>query len=120
MKMNILFAGISLCLALSACGGPKPVSPGTWRAVIELPGGELPVSMQLEQTGDNWVATFINGVERVRVPATTISTEAMTLALPAFNTRIDAKRDGDGFAGTLTLVKRGGKQQMMPFRAEPN
>ncbi|NNF66552.1 MAG: TlpA family protein disulfide reductase, partial [Gammaproteobacteria bacterium] len=120
MKMNILLAGLSLCLALSACGGPKPVSPGTWRAVIELPGGELPVSMQLEQTGDNWVATFINGAERVRVPATTISTEAMTLALPAFNTRIDATRDGDGFAGTLTLVKRGGKQQMMPFRAEPN
>ncbi len=109
-------------LALAGCGSPGPdqePEPGLWRGTLELPGGELPFGLELRDEEGVWSATLINGAERVVVPDTTVTPGELTLVLPAFNTRIDARRAGEGYAGTLTLVKRGGKKQRIPFAAEP-
>jgi len=108
-----------LLLALGGCGKPVSIQPGTWRGVLTLPGGELPFLLQVEQSGPDWSVTLINGDERVVVPEVTLSNEQLTLVLPAFNTRIAASRDGSGYTGELTLVKRGGKKQVIPFNATP-
>ena len=105
-------------LMLSGCGVRGP-EPGLWRGTLELPGGELPFGLELRDEGDAWTATLINGEERIVVPQTTVTPDELTLVLPAFNTRIDAERAGHGYAGTLTLVKRGGKKQLIPFAALP-
>jgi peroxiredoxin len=44
--------------------------------------------------------------------------DKLTLFFPAYNSTIDAALDGGVLTGTLTLVKRGGVEQKMPFRAE--
>ncbi|MBT8135681.1 MAG: TlpA family protein disulfide reductase [Gammaproteobacteria bacterium] len=118
---NILILTLA-ALLLGGCSGPgpvDPVQPGDWRGVLTLPGGELPFSLQLKQDGTEWMAVLVNGDERVEVTDVTVNEQQMTLVLPAFNTRIDARRDGAGFSGTLTLVKRAGKQQHIPFVARP-
>lgn len=116
--MNLRSLILAVAVLLSACD-PAPVASGTWRATLDLPGGELPFSLEMQQTGDTWSATLINGVEKVRVPIVMINNSDLRMLFPAFNTRIDATRDGTGFSGTLTLIKRGGIEQVMPFHASP-
>lgn len=110
-------------VAVSGCEGRSPASPepGLWRGVIELPGGELPFGLELgDLDGGGVRAYLINGAERVAVDRVTFEDDRLLLELPAFNTRIEARRAGAGLAGELTLVKRGGVEQRMPFRAQPD
>ena len=71
-------------LLISSCGGPStgPASrvEGTWRAVLESPGGELPFGLRIE-TGENGRlrGIAINGTEEV--PFTSVSVEGETIAL---------------------------------------
>ncbi len=112
----VLAAGCAERSPAPSISDAAPVAVGNWRAVVTLPGGELPFTLEL---GDEGGATVINGSERVLVSQATVNDAEMTLVFPAYNVRIDSTRDGPGFAGSLTLVKRGGKKQVMPFTAEP-
>lgn len=104
-------------LMLSGCG-PEPVASGSYRAVLELPGGELPFGLELQQTPEGWTAVLVNEPERVEVPQVSVVGDQLELVLPAYNTRIDAQRAKGGFNGQLTLVKRGGEKQIIPFAAQ--
>lgn len=113
MKIRILFFSL---LLLAACGdGSGTIADGRWRAVVTLPGGELPLSVDIAHGADGTLhATLVNGAERVDVPQVDYDGNRLSLRFPAFNNRIDLEPTADGFAGTLTLVKRGGELQVMP------
>lgn len=93
------------------------VMPGTWRAVVELPGGELPFFIELVEGEDGWRAWFLNGQERVTVTDPRVDGGHIRLEMSAFNTWIDARMQDGRMVGDLTLVKRYGEQQVMPFSA---
>ena len=122
-----LIAGVSL---LSGCGdrdaGPAAqpaaapsLATGPWHAAITLPGGEARFGMEIAREGTKLTVTIINGSERIVVPSTQFDGERLALEFPAYNNRIDARLTAEGLDGTLTLVKRYGKTQVMPFRAAP-
>lgn len=117
--MKSLLPAVVAVTALVAGCGADPVASGPWRATVQLPGGELPFELELEPGSDGWRATVVNGAERIDVPKVIVDDERLELLFPAFNTRIEARRDRAGYAGELTLVKRGGKEQVMPFAARP-
>lgn len=112
-------------LLLNACSDtPAPSTPtelrsGTWHADITLPGGDATLGIELARDGETLSATLINGTERVKVPDASFEDGRLSLKFPAFNNRIDAKLAEEGLEGSLTLVKRYGKTQVMPFRARP-
>lgn len=117
---------LRLCLvsfALAGCGSPgpetAPLPQGSWRVEFTVPGGMLPVGLELWQAGGGQKAAFHNGPERVVVPKVTQQDDQLTLEFPAFNNRLTGTWDGKALAGTLTLVKRGGVIQEIPFRAWP-
>jgi thiol-disulfide isomerase/thioredoxin len=60
---------------------------------------------------------LINGPERTRINEIAVNGDAVTLRMPGFNNRIDAKLEGDTLSGTLLMVKPKGKDQQIPFRA---
>ncbi len=105
-------------LALASCartdGGPRD---GLWRAVLQVPGGELPFGLEFAHEQGGRVAYLVNGPERTRVNEIAVNGDAVTLRMPGFNNRIDATLEGDTLSGTLTMVKPKGKDQQIPFRA---
>ncbi|MGH1362068.1 MAG: peroxiredoxin family protein [Calditrichia bacterium] len=91
---------------------------GTWRALVKLPGGELPFTLDVREKGSSYAVTFINGDERVLVDSLRIDKDHLYLKLPAFNSTIEATIERrHRLTGFLTLIKRGGKKQVMSFVA---
>lgn len=110
---------------LAGCGeGPvetvDDLPLGHWRFEFQVPGGMLPVGLELVRADGRLAAEFINGEERVAVPVVERGLNgALTLAFPAFNNKLEGRWDGRGLNGTLTLIRRGGVVQEIPFRARP-
>lgn len=105
-------------LTLAACSrtddGPRD---GQWRAVLQIPGGELPFGLEFTREHGGRVAYLVNGADRTRINEIAVNGDTVTLRMPGFNNRIDATLEGDTLSGTLTMVKPKGKDQQIPFRA---
>ena len=114
---------IALLISLVSCSPDVPVAKlaelqtGYWQARITLPGGDIDTAIEIGRDGENYRATVINGQERIRIGEVGFSDGRLSLRFPAFNNEISANlRDGK-LVGTLTLVKRYGKTQVMSFLA---
>jgi peroxiredoxin len=128
MKFSALrFAAVALlgALVLQGCGKKPavpahegPIALGTYRATLELPGGELPFALEIAREDEQYVAYLVNGTERVRVPEVTVADGRIDMLMPGYQNRMRARiRDGE-LKGDLTLVTRDGKNQVIPFAAE--
>lgn len=112
-------------LSLAACERPQSQTPvpelstGYWQASIALPGGQIDTGLEINLSGDTWQASLINGQERVRIDAVSFADGTLSLRFPAFNNDIKATLIDGRLVGELTLVKRFGKTQVMPFQATP-
>jgi peroxiredoxin len=126
---------------LAACGrGPAPAAPGepavsaadgaaaaatsalpragAWRATVQLPGGELPFGIEFGSDNGAPVAWLVNGAERVRVDEiATPPGGLLTLRMPGFQNRIEARVDGDTLRGELVLPRAKGEPRRLPFAA---
>jgi len=96
---------------------PGEIETGRWSATATLPGGDIRFAVDLSNEGGEYGATLVNGDEQFRIGEVTADGNKLTLFFPAFNSTIEAELDGGVLEGTLTLVKRGGVEQTMPFRA---
>lgn len=114
--------------ALAACsgGGPAgepqeaaagPIRLGTWRATLQLPGGELPFGLEIAREGERYVAFLVNGAERVRVPEVTVADGRLEMRMPGLENTLSARIAGGTLAGEVVLVKRDGRNQVIPFAA---
>jgi len=111
-------------LALPACSKKHtaahegPIALGTYRATLKLPGGELPFGLEIERENEKYVAYLVNGAERVRVPEVTVADGRIDMKMPGYENTLTAKIDDDALAGTVTLIKRDQKNQVIPFAAQ--
>jgi peroxiredoxin len=117
--------GSVLAINLSGCQEPAPVlaaaglPTGYWQANIILPGGNIETGIELSRNGNNYTANLINGQERVRIDEVSFIDGELHLKFPAFNNEIRATFNDGRLTGDLTLVKRYGETQVMPFTATP-
>jgi len=128
MSGKILRKALCIVLAAAATYGcekdvdaPSVVAlnDGYWQAKITLPGGDVETGIEISRDGDRYRASLINGQERVRINEVNFADGQLTLRFPGFNTSIQATLMEDELRGDLTLVKRFGKTQSMPFVATP-
>jgi peroxiredoxin len=128
MSKQTIPATIFACavlLSVSACGKPPaddevPVlQSGYWQASITLPGGEIETGMEISNDGEVYQASLVNGQERVRINDVRFSGGELLLRFPAFNNEIRARLVDDKLQGELTIVRRFGETQVMPFTAMP-
>ena len=119
-------AALFACVALtcvSACDDPRVVTAtpvlasGYWQASITLPGGEIETGIEISRVGDSYQASLINGQERVQIDQVSFSGGELLLRFPAFNNEIRARLVGDMLQGELTIVRRFGETEVMPFTA---
>ena len=122
--IRITVAGIaSVCLV--ACNQPTSVADGPvlesgyWQATITLPDAEIETGLEISNDGDIYQASLVNGQERVRISDVSFANNELVLRFPAFNNEIRAVLADDKLSGELTIVRRYGETQVMPFTATP-
>ena len=124
-RTTIALAAGAATLLLAACEQPVPgaattlLQPGYWQAAIALPDAEIETGIELSRDDEMYRATLINGQERVRIDEVTFVNGELKLRFPAFNNVIQATLTDGRLEGTLTLMKRFGDTQVMPFSAVP-
>jgi thiol-disulfide isomerase/thioredoxin len=114
-----LLALAAIALASTGCGPrSRDLQPGSYRAVLELPGGELPFGLDVAREESGLVLYLVNGTERVRVHEVTVEPGRLTAKMPGFENTLEARVSGDELEGELTLLRRGGETQVLPFKAK--
>ena len=96
---------------------PAGLPTGYWAASISLPGGDIETGIEISRDGESYGASLVNGQERVRIDEVRFADGELVLRFPAFNNEIRATLADGMLAGELTLVKRFGDTQVMPFTA---
>lgn len=114
-----LFTALALAALVAGCGArSRELQPGSYRAVLELPGGELPFGLDVAQEESGFVLTVINGEERVRVTDVSVADGQLTATMPGFTNTLTARITGRKLKGEVALLRSGGDQQVLPFAAE--
>jgi peroxiredoxin len=111
------------CLALLACGrgdsGPDDPPLGPYRAVLSVAGGDLPFGLELAREDDALVAWLINGPERVRATDATLDGDRLTIRMPGYPHRLEARFIDARFEGTVQLLRPRGVIKSVRLVAVP-
>lgn len=116
-------AGIwALFLAgLAGCGAQvDEPSLGTYRATLALPGGEAPFGLEIAKENDRFVLYLANDSERTRVDNVQVAERELRAVFPGYENTLRARLYRDRLKGDVTLIKAGGKEQVIPFAATRN
>jgi peroxiredoxin len=122
-----LVLSLTAALALSACRqGDAPaaasasgndVKMGTYRVVLQTPGGELPFGLELAQQDSHPVGYLINGPERLLLSDVRITGSHLEIAMPGYENVLKADAAGNELNGEIFLVKPNDKNQHVPLHA---
>ena len=96
----------------------RELQPGSYRAVIELPGGELPFGLEVARENDRPVLLLVNGEERLRVEDVAVTEGQVTAKLAGPGNTLTARVTGKRLEGEVSMQSPGGGRQALPFRAE--
>ena len=98
----VVLAGL---VVAAGCGSrSRELQPGSYRAVLELPGGELPFGLDVAREESGLVLDLVNGKERVRVPEVVVEAGRLTARMPGYENVLTAAISGDELEGEVTLV----------------
>jgi thiol-disulfide isomerase/thioredoxin len=108
-----------LTLGLVACGHSRgDIEPGIYRAVLQLPGGELPFGLDLEHESSGWVGYLLNGPERLKLSEVAVDGSHLQIQMPGYLNRLTADAQGNRLQGEVVISKPEGKDQHLPLSAE--
>jgi thiol-disulfide isomerase/thioredoxin len=107
-----------IAIGIAACN-PRIDVPqiGWYRAVLRLPGGDAPFGLEIAQEQQHYVLYLINGAERTRVSNVQVADGEITALFPGYENSLRAAMRRDRLEGSVTLIKAGGKEQVIPFVA---
>jgi peroxiredoxin len=109
-----------LVCALLACAGDTNGPPlGIYRGVLSVAGGDLPFGLELAREEGEMVAYLINGPERVRATNVRLDGDHLTLQMPGYPHRLEAKFADGRFEGLLHLTRPRGVIRDVRFVAMP-
>ena len=117
-RLLSLTAIAAVVTAVGGCESRRELQPGNYRAVLELPGGELPFGLDIAREEDGFVLYLLNGEERVRVDEVTAADGRLTATMPGYENTLTAEIRGRKLRGEVSLLRAGGERQVLPFRAE--
>ncbi len=91
---------------------------GVYRAVLRLPGGDTPFGFEVAQEQQQYVLYLTNDTERTRVSNVKVADGELTAIFPGYENSLRATMHRDRIEGSVTLIKAGGKEQVIPFTAK--
>jgi thiol-disulfide isomerase/thioredoxin len=103
--------------ASAGAGAGAGVKLGSYRVVLQTPGGELPFGLDLLRQDSQVVGYLVNGQERLLLSEVKITGPHLEIRMPGYANVLTADAAGDQLQGDLFLVKLGGKNQHVPLHA---
>ena len=91
--------------AAAAAGAQAGVKMGTYRAVLQTPGGDLPFGLQLVREGSQVVGYLLNGEERLPLHEVKVSGSHLEIRMPGYENALSADAAGNQLKGEVFLVK---------------
>src|SRR5476651_1877066 len=85
-----LLLGACNRVASSSATADTGVKPGTYRAVLQIPGGDLPFGLDLAREDSAWVGYLVNGPERVKLSEVAVDGKHLEVKLPGYENRLTA------------------------------
>jgi thiol-disulfide isomerase/thioredoxin len=109
---------VLIAIGIAACN-PRVDAPatGVYRAVLSLPGGATPFGLEVAQEQQQYVLYLINGSERTRVSNVKVENGELVARFPGYENWLRATIHRKALEGSVTLIKAGGKEQVIPFKA---
>ncbi len=93
------------------------IAAGIWRAVLILPAGELPFTLEIKGTKATPIIYIKNGDEKIEVNDITTKGDSVFIKLPVFDSEIKAKVSAKMMTGEWINYSRKANQSI-PFHAE--
>jgi hypothetical protein len=91
-------------MTASGCGGQRhDLTPGLYRAVVRLPGGEVPFGLDVVRENGEIVLYLVNGPERIRLPEARVDRGRLEARLPGDGNRLTARVSGIELTGRVIL-----------------
>lgn len=90
---------------------------GIYRATLQLPGGEAPFGLEVARDQQRYVLYLSNGSERTQVSNVEIGNGELHAVFPGYENSLRAVIHRKSLDGAVTLIKAGGKEQVIPFKA---
>ena len=110
-------AGLLILIAAACSQRVEEPVVGTYRALLDLPGGETPVGLEVAREGSAYVLYLINATERTRVDDVQLVDRELHAKFSGYENTLRATMTRKGLEGSITLIKSGGKEQVIPFHA---
>ena len=111
------FACAALLLAFGCSSRTEAPAPGRYRAALQLPGGEAPFGLEVANEDGRFVLYLLNSSERSRVSDVQVAHGELLANFPGYENSLRARIGRRELDGAVTLIKAGGKEQVIPFRA---
>ena len=96
------------------------VQKGTWRAVIERDGHELPFGLDIQPNTDckTYSVYVLNGSERLKMDDAFVQNDSLHIPMYIFDSDLVAKVNGNKMSGFWKKLRNGIWTKGLPFRAE--
>jgi len=122
LRKYVLILFVFSLYGLFSCGdtGNSGLA-GTWRAVLDSPGGELPFTIEVSQDFEGASpAVVINGDERLPFTRVEKTGNTVKFIMEHYDSVLEGELDAGGskITGTWSKRTRGGKRTTMNFSAE--
>lgn len=113
-----VLAAAFIALAVAGCSPPgRELQPGTYRAVVDSPGGDLPFGLIVARDGRGVVMSLVNGEETLAATQVSVQDGRLSATLPGGRSTLDAKIAGDQVRGEVAFHASDGRTHPVPFKA---
>ncbi len=114
-----VFISVGALLACERASGPAAPPLGNYRGVLSIAGGDLPFGLELAREDGAMVAYLINGPERVRATEVHLDGDRLTIQMPGYQHRLEARFADARFEGTVQLLRPRGVIKSVRFIGMP-
>ncbi|HEY5919789.1 MAG TPA: TlpA disulfide reductase family protein [Chryseolinea sp.] len=119
--MKSIGIGLLVVTVLASCLAKKETSnilkTGSWRAIVEIQGQDLPFNLEIVKDSANGYDAYLrNAGERLLLDEVTVVGDTVSIELHVFDATIKAQINGDVLEGQF--IKNFESDYKLPFRAE--
>jgi hypothetical protein len=111
--LGLVFASLAACDYFE-----RGLRPGSYRAALDTPVGELPFGLDVAKEGPRFVLYLINGEERVRVEDVVVEGATLRATLPQSTAALKLRVRRKVLEGELAMPQDRGAPVTLPLRAE--
>ncbi|HZX74945.1 MAG TPA: TlpA disulfide reductase family protein, partial [Cyclobacteriaceae bacterium] len=91
MRISALLVLFLSLILLSCSQKPAEVKAGTWRAILEIQGQQLPFNFDVEKDSNQYVVYIKNAAERIKLDEVSLFGDSVKIVMNVYDAEIRAK-----------------------------